>query len=85
MTVMWPSYLEWFGLFGHAVQCVDGEWVPTIQVPPTNVHLEGVVNPEKEGGRGMGGVGGMGEGGRNPLCKKSQESYKILVRLSKIL
>ena len=35
MTVMWSSYLEWFV---HMVQCVDGEWILTIQVPPTNVH-----------------------------------------------
>ena len=61
--ITWPSYLEWFGLFGHAVQCVDGERVLTIQVPPTNVHLEGVVNAEKEGGHRK-GRGGRGEGGR---------------------
>ena len=39
----------------------------TIQVPPTNVHLEGVVNAEKEGGcrKGRGGRGGRREEGRD--------------------
>ena len=33
---------------------VDGEGLLTIQVPPTNVHLERVVSAEKEGDRRKG-------------------------------
>ena len=69
---MWPSYLEWFGLFGRT-RCS----VLMVSTPPTNVHLEGVVNAEEgvrsQGAGGVGRVGGREEEGRGKEGKDRRE------------